>query len=129
MRLIPLLLAPLALAVAGCGASLQTGAAIADGVGASPPVTVADRTVLDEKAAIAAETAYRLSARAAALAIKAGIVSGPSVARIGELDRQAYAALTALRAAYRAGNATGYVEAFAQFNRAVLAVNSMLGSN
>ncbi len=87
------------------------------------PVAVASQTALDEKGAIAAETAYTAAARAAALAIRAGLVSDPAmVQRIGKLDRQAYAAVQATRAAYDAGNASSYVEAFTRSNAAVRAL-------
>lgn len=131
-RLTLILIAPLALA--GCGLNASTvgsaASATADAIGVPPPVAVADRTVLDEKAAIGAETAYTLAARAAALALRAGIVNDPeAIRRIGALDRQAYAALTGLRAAYRAGNAVAYVQAFNEAKTAILSINSMLGSN
>lgn len=122
------------LALAGCGLNAgsvaSTGAATADAIGVPAPSTVANRTALDEKAAIGAETAYKLSAKAAALAIKAGIVSSPAtIRRIGELDNQAFLALAGIRAAYRAGNATAYTAAFNEAKTAILAVNALLGSN
>lgn len=131
-RLALILLAPLALAGCGinAGSVASAGAATADAVGVPPPVTVADKTILDEKAAIGAETAYTLAARAATLAIKAGLVSNPAtIRRIGELDNQAFLALAGVRAAYRAGNAVAYVQAFNEAKRAILAINAMLGSN
>jgi hypothetical protein len=84
------------------------------------PAEVADSTVLDEKAAIGAELSYTAAAKAAALAIRSGAVTSPAtIKRIGELDRQAYAAVVATRAAYSAGNADSYAEAFTTAQQAV----------
>lgn len=129
MRLILTLCA--ALALTGCGITPSTvasaSATIADSVHVPPPATIANITTLDEKAAIASENAYTLAAKAAALAIKAGLVSDPAtIRRIGELDNKAYLALATLRAAYRTGNAESYRQAFTEANAAVLAINDLL---
>lgn len=90
------------------------------------PSDLAGSTVLDEKGAIAAELAYTAANRAAALAIRSGAVSEPAtIARIGELDRRAYAAVQAVRAAYAAGNSASYAEAFA---RSQAAIQLLLGA-
>lgn len=132
MRILLALCVPLALSA--CAPTISTvasaGAATADAIGVPPPSTIADKTALDEKAAIGAETAYTLAARAAGLAIKAGIVNNPAtIRRIGELDNQAFLALAGLRAAYRAGNAVAYVAAFNEAKTAILSINSLLGGN
>lgn len=107
-----------ALALAGCGVGGLTDVA-------STPAAVANQTVLDEKGAIAVETAYTAAAKAAALAIRTGVVSDPNtIRRIGELDNRAYAAVQATRAAYNAGNASSYLGAFNQANVAVKAMLS-----
>lgn len=101
-----LLLAPLTLAACTPGGLTSVP---------TTPAAVADQTVLDEKGAIAAETAYTIAARGAALAIRTGAVSDPAIIqRIGQLDRQAYSAVQATRAAYEAGNAASYKAAFDQ---------------
>lgn len=105
-----------ALALAGC---------VSEGLNSIPasPGSVASQTVLDEKGAIAVETAYTAAAKAAALAIRTGVVSDPNtVRRIGELDNRAYASVKATRAAYNAGNASSYLMAFNQANTAVKAM-------
>lgn len=105
----------------------SVAAATADAAGVPAPATAANRTTLDEKAAIALEKAYTLSAKAASLAIRTGVVSSPStIARIGDLNRKAYAAVVATRAAYRAGNATSYRRAFAEAMDAITAVNDLI---
>lgn len=84
------------------------------------PGQVANQTVLDEKAAIGVETAYTAAARAAAMAIRGGLVTDPArIARIGQIDTQAHRAVQAVRAAYKAGNATSYRVAFDQAEAAL----------
>lgn len=112
--MIRMLIAAAALALSACAS-----------VPAAPPapIDLTARTTLDEKGAIACETAYTAAARAAALAIRAGVVREPAtIQRIGELDRQAYAAVLATRAAYDAGNASSYVTAFTRANAGVRAL-------
>ena len=73
------------------------------------PVDVSEGTKIDEQAALTITLAYTGAARAAALAIETGLVDDPTtVARVGEIDRRAYAAVQATEAAYRAGNAASY---------------------
>lgn len=101
-------------------------AATADAAGVPAPVTYADRTVLDEKAAIGAETTYTLAAKAAALAIRTGLVSEPAtVVKIGDTNRKAYAALLKVRAAYRTGNAASYSAAFREFEALIVNLNTL----
>lgn len=77
------------------------------------PGEVANQTALDEKTGIAIETAYSAAAEAATLAIRAGLVSPANAQRIAAVDRQAFAAVQATRAAYDAGNAASYQSAAA----------------
>lgn len=87
------------------------------------PADLAGQTLLDEKAAIGAELSYTAAAKAATLAIRANAVSDPAtIAKIGELDRKAYAAVQATREAYNAGNAASYAEAFTRAQGAVSAL-------
>jgi hypothetical protein len=71
----------------------------------------ADRTTLDERAASAAELAYKAARTACELAVDLGTIKGATATRFRELNRQAYAALGKVRAAYRAGNARSYTAA------------------
>lgn len=112
------LVAPLALA--GC-ASL--------GVPTIPdtPGQVADQTVLDERGAIAVESAYRAAGLALEMAVDTGLLRGQAAATAATYEQRAYTAVLAARAAYDAGNATSYAAALASARsaiaRALLAVN------
>jgi hypothetical protein len=129
-RLALILAATLALTGCTAGQAIHSAgtvaAATADTVGTPPPVTYADRTTLDEKGAIGAETTFTLAAKGATLAIRAGLVSEPAtVVRIGQVRAKAYAALLKVRAAYRLGNATSYSAAFREFETAIADLNTL----
>jgi hypothetical protein len=83
------------------------------------PNTVADATVLDERAAIGVELAYRGWRIAVETAVEAGIIRGERAAAFAETDRRLYAAVRAARAAYGAGNAADYAAAVDQANAAI----------
>lgn len=91
------------------------------------PGSVADTTVLDERAAIAVESAYQAAGLALEVAVDAGLLRGENAARAAELEQRAYDAVQAVRAAYDAGNAATYAEALenarAAIAAALLAVN------
>ena len=108
----PLILATLPLAlVAAC---TTTG-------GLPAPGTVADRSVLDERLALSAELAYQAAATALLTANRAGIISASARPRLKAADERAYAAVLAVRAAYRAGNSYSYAEAATRAQDAVAA--------
>jgi hypothetical protein len=75
------------------------------------PVEVADRTALDEQAALSVELAYQAAATAVLTANRAGIIPAAVKPRIAAADRKAYAAVGAVRSAYDAGNAASYATA------------------
>lgn len=112
------LLAPLALA--GCA----TIAALP-----SSPDQAANATLLDERGAIAVETAYQAAGLALESAVDAGALTGADAVRAAELEQRAYDAVRAVRAAYDAGNAASYTAALANAREAVaaalLAVNGV----
>lgn len=83
------------------------------------PAVVANRTVLDEKAGIAVETAYKAWRVAIELATDAGMITGAKATRVAEIDTRAYGATLAVQAAYRAGNAAGYIAAAREANAAI----------
>lgn len=87
----------------------------------SAPVDVAERTTLDEQAAIAVEAAYGSTRTALEIAVDAGQLTGDRAARAAELDRRAYLAVVAVRSAYNAGNANGYADALTDAHAAVVA--------
>ena len=90
-----------ALALSGCGAlPLLTGFQPPPA-----PVTVADRTVLDEQALTALELAYKGGRMAAEAGVDLGLIRGEVALKVARIDEQAFTALGAARAAYRAGNA------------------------
>lgn len=108
--------AALALAMPGC----TTMAALP-----ATPAAAANQTVLDEKGAIGVELAYTAAAKASSLAIRSGVVTDrETIARIGQLNERAYAAVKAVRAAYDAGNATGYLAAFTDAKLAIAQITA-----
>ncbi len=96
------------------------------GCNPAPPITpssVAQQTKLDEQVGLTVTLAYTAAARAAALAIKTGLIKDkPTIARIGQLNARAYAAVLAVRAAYQAGNTASYVSALTQAQSAIAAL-------
>lgn len=107
-----LLVVSAALALAGCTLP-------ALGSLPSSPAEAADSTVLDEQAATAVELAYKAARLAVETGVDAGIIRGAHAARFAQLDRQAFAAIQAVRTAYRAGNAANYATAKADALAAV----------
>lgn len=85
------------------------------------PATVADSTILDEQAALSVELAYQAAATALLTANRAGVIPDATKPRLKAADQRAYAAVLAVRAAYRAGNATGYSAALTDARGAVTA--------
>ena len=90
------------------------------------PAQIADQTKIDEQVGLTVTLAYTAAARAAALAIETGVIKdNATIARIGELNSRAYAAVLAVRAAYSASNASGYASAL---NRARGAITALLAA-
>ncbi len=114
-----------ALALAACTPTtiadrVVTGAAVAaDVANVPPPVTYADKTILDEKGGIAVELAYQAWRTAVEIAVDTGFLKGAKAARVAEIDRRAYAATLAVQAAYRAGNAARYTAAVTEAKAAI----------
>lgn len=86
------------------------------------PRDVADQTILDERAALAVELAYRAAGTALEIAVDAGALTGENAAAAARLENRAYTAVLAVRAAYDTGNASTYAEAVDSAQRAVSAV-------
>src|SRR6478735_3364815 len=99
------LVAALSLGIAAC-----TGFAVPGGLSGSPG-EVADTTVLDERAALSTELAYKALRLALETAADAGALTGDRARQVATLENRAYAAVLAVRAAYRAGNARTYATA------------------
>lgn len=102
----------LSLPLAGCA-----------GFGSIPtsPGQVAEGTVLDERAAIAVELAYKASRTALEIAVDAGLLRGERAAQAAALDNRAYSAVQAARAAYRGANAASYYQAVDEARAAIAA--------
>jgi hypothetical protein len=113
MKRIALALA--ALSLASCG-TLGEVASVASG----GPVVVADRVKIDEQVGLTVTLAYTAAARAAAFAISTGLIKDRAqIARIGVLNNRAYQAVLAVRTAYTASNATGYLSALTMARQSV----------
>jgi hypothetical protein len=91
------------------------------------PVAAANQTVLDEQGAIGVELAYKAARTAMEIAVDSGFIKGQDAVRAAELDNKAFVAVTGVRAAYRAGNASNYGVALAEGRAAVSAMLSSLG--
>jgi hypothetical protein len=91
------------------------------------PVEVADRVVLDERIAVSVELAYKAARTAVETAVDAGLVKGDKATTLAALDRKAYTAVLAVRAAYNAGNAQSYNDAVLQAQVAISSITSILG--
>lgn len=113
--------AALALSLAGC-ATLGSPTNLLP----PAPAEVADRTVVDEQGAIAVELAYKAFRTAVEAATDAGWIAGDKATQVAALDRRAYSATLAVRAAYSAGNATSYALAIEAANKALAEANAAL---
>lgn len=91
------------LALVGC-------APLAAVMGGIPPApaAAADRTMIDEQTALSVELAYQAATVAIGAAVNIGVLRGEGAERVAVIDRRAYRAVLATRAAYDAGNATSY---------------------
>lgn len=83
------------------------------------PETIANRTVADEQAAIGVELAYKAFRTALELGVDAGVITGPRARLAADADNRAYAAVQAMRAAYRGANAGGTLAAAAEARTAI----------
>lgn len=91
--------------------------------GTPPPTTPAavdDTTTFDEQAALAVELAYQAAAQTV---LATGAAKSPAVKAA---DQRAYAAVKAVRAAYDAGNAQGYLAAVVSARSAVASLLSAI---
>lgn len=100
------------LALSACAGTLPTG-----------PSNVAEATVLDEKIGIGAEAAYTTATKLGTALARAGLIDK---AKFKGADAKAYAALAAVRTAYRAGNATSYAAAIAELYAAVADIRALV---
>lgn len=92
------------------------------------PAAVAETTLLDEQVGAGVELAYKAFRVALETATDAGLLKGDHARRAAVLDNQAFAAVGAVRAAYRAGNAADYGRAAKEARTAITAALAALGS-
>lgn len=93
------------------------------------PGEVANQTVLDEQAASSVELAYKAARIACEVAVDAGVIRGERATQFRDLNRRAYAAVLAVRTAYRAGNASGYASAISEARALVDQLLTLTGRN
>ena len=94
-----------------------------------PPSVFAERTVLDEQAALGVELAYQAQALSVRTALRSGLLTGANAAKAAAIDAKAYAALKLVRSAYDAGNAQDYVSALLEARNLVTqSINLLKGS-
>lgn len=79
---------------------------------AAPPVTHANKTVLDEQLATAGELLYKGFRIAATTAITSGACHGDCATKVRAINNEAYTWLGQLRRAYKAANSDSYTEAY-----------------
>lgn len=101
-RIILLALAPLALATSGCALLNAPG-----------PGTVADQTIVDERAALGVETIYSGWRAFVETGVDLGLIKGDMAARMQDYDTRIYAYVRVARQAYDTGNTASYNEAVA----------------
>lgn len=91
-----------------------------------PPAAIADRTTLDEGAALGFETAIAATADLATLAVRTGAVKRAQLPRLRELSADARQAVAAVRWAYDSGNASNYGVAITRATSAIAAVRGLV---
>lgn len=91
------------------------------------PAAAANKTVLDEQGALAAELAYKAARIAVETGVDAGLIKGTAAARVAQLDQAVFVALGQVRTAYRAGNATSYAAALTEARNAVGGLLALTG--
>lgn len=102
--------AALAISLSACGTPLGTAAGVLTG----GPATVANKTVVDEKALIAAESAFHATLVLTNAAVDGGLLKGANAAKAKDILVKGHAALVLARTAYDAGNATSMASAITQ---------------
>lgn len=83
------------------------------------PSQVADSTILDEKGAIAIETAYKAFRTAVEILVDSGQLKGENAAKVAVLNAKINSAVIRVEQAYRAANSTSY-------NAAILEAKSLI---
>jgi hypothetical protein len=100
-----------ALALSACTATVP--------VGVPAPVELASRTAADEQVSVGVENGYKAFRLAIELGVDTDVIKGARATLAADADQRAYAAILALRAAYRTANATDFLTAARSANSAV----------
>jgi hypothetical protein len=106
-------------------ASASDVATVAAPVIAHGPVVFADRTTADETAGRSVELAYKAARLLVETLVDSGVIHGARAAEFQTLNRKAYAAVQAARAAYRAGNADSIKKAVTEANAAIAGLTAL----
>jgi hypothetical protein len=124
MRLGLILLSAALLALPGCNTMARSAAGpVIDAAVPIKPADVASKTTLDERLGIGATIGYTAASRLGTALARAGLIDKT---RFKALDAKGYAAITAVKAAYDAGNATSYTAAIDRVNAAVADINTLV---
>lgn len=93
------------------------------------PQAVANRTVADEQALQAVELAYKGARIAVEIYVDSGHCTGACATRFRDLNRRAFAAVTAAQTAYHALNEDGYLAALSDARSLANELLSVTGRN
>jgi hypothetical protein len=89
------------------------------------PATYADRTTLDETAALGFEQAVEVAADLGTLAVQTGKVKGAGLDRLKRASAAARIAVAGVRSAYASGNSASINEAIANAKLSIAAIQSI----
>jgi hypothetical protein len=103
-------------ALAGCATTPMPPTALID---RAPPVTLADKTSIDEQSVLAVTLAYEGAALTLDTLIRTRIIKGRDASAAAAIDAKAYRAVAALGTGYDAANAKTQLEALVLAREAV----------
>lgn len=83
------------------------------------PVEYANRTAMDEQAALGVELGYKAFREVLELGVQTGVIKGARATAAAAADRRAYAALLVVREAYKTANAGDFLNAIRSGNIAI----------
>lgn len=114
-----MLVAVLPMALGGCATT-----------GYGSPSEIADRTKVDEQAGLLVTLSYTAASRLGTTLIRSGAITDKAVIRkFGELDKAAYQAVLAVRAAYETANAQSFADALAEARRTIAGLDEITKGN
>ncbi len=119
-----MMILPMLLALSACGATDYVAP-----ISAVAPAAIANHTIADELARRGAEQSYKLSRSLMEMAVDSGGLKGSAAAKAAKIDKDAYAALTAVRTAYDAFNSKDLFSAAAKVSSLVDQVQAIVKGN